>query len=386
MATSGTYYLNGPTLQTATVVYSDAALTTPAPDGWYSDGTIAREQTGFPNSVLGIVQSCPSCAVACSGTINAPSGAVGVYRIDFNTSTDVGCIIVHFETGTNPDGGRVTYDGTTFNEFTTVNDGYKASAASTSNYTFMGTTADATVCGLQAALNSGGYSAQRQYRWNGSAWVDYGTSGTNTSVTTNKLVDDSADFVTDGIQIGDVVRNTTTTTQTTVTVVSGQELTLASDIFTATPETYEIDSGVITGSGGAGALPSGDIQTSATDPGWATVYAPKLSASPSDVLAEFVGPCASTGWNVEIVCPVLLTGVPTSDAGVTCGSTFPNTFYNVKNRGGTAGEPAIHEFFVRDEYGTQRVAAGTYTINPSSGKKTIVVDANGVITSITACP
>tara|TARA_Y100000004_G_C8866674_1_gene391430 strand:+ start:62 stop:241 length:180 start_codon:yes stop_codon:yes gene_type:complete len=58
MATSGTYYLDGPTLATATAVYTDAATTTPAADGWYSDGTISREQT---SGLLGIVQTCPTC-------------------------------------------------------------------------------------------------------------------------------------------------------------------------------------------------------------------------------------------------------------------------------------------------------------------------------------
>ena len=55
---SGTYYIDGPTLATATAVYTDSATLIPAADGWYSDGTISREQT---NGELGIVQTCPTC-------------------------------------------------------------------------------------------------------------------------------------------------------------------------------------------------------------------------------------------------------------------------------------------------------------------------------------
>lgn len=58
MATSSTYYLNGLTFATSTALYLDAALTTCAPDGWYSDGTILRPMTGC---VLGAPESCPTC-------------------------------------------------------------------------------------------------------------------------------------------------------------------------------------------------------------------------------------------------------------------------------------------------------------------------------------
>jgi hypothetical protein len=58
MATLGSYYIDGPTLATATAVFTDAAMTTPAADGWYSDSTSVREQI---SGVLSIVQTCESC-------------------------------------------------------------------------------------------------------------------------------------------------------------------------------------------------------------------------------------------------------------------------------------------------------------------------------------
>jgi hypothetical protein len=66
MATSATFYLDAPSLGTATIVYSNPTLTAVASDGFYSDGTIVREQDG---GVLLPQASCPSCATTQSFTI-----------------------------------------------------------------------------------------------------------------------------------------------------------------------------------------------------------------------------------------------------------------------------------------------------------------------------
>lgn len=58
MATQSTYYLDAPSLSAATVIYDDANLTIVAADGFYSDGTISREQS---SGVLLPQVSCPSC-------------------------------------------------------------------------------------------------------------------------------------------------------------------------------------------------------------------------------------------------------------------------------------------------------------------------------------
>jgi len=58
MAVTGNYYLNGPTLGLSTAVFTDVDLTVCAPDGFYSDGTISREQV---NCVLLPQQVCSNC-------------------------------------------------------------------------------------------------------------------------------------------------------------------------------------------------------------------------------------------------------------------------------------------------------------------------------------
>ena len=58
MATSSTYYLNAPSLASATSVFTDDALLINAADGFYSDGVISRE---LFDSVLLPQVTCPIC-------------------------------------------------------------------------------------------------------------------------------------------------------------------------------------------------------------------------------------------------------------------------------------------------------------------------------------
>lgn len=306
MATLGNYFIDAPTLAGATAVFTDVDMTILAPDGFYSDGTTVREQTG---GLLGVSVVCPSCVLPCGTGVNA-SGNQGTYELSFSAGSDVGCTIIYFEPFSIPDGIRVQYDGSTYNELTSPGFGYLASS-NPNNYTFIGDTADD--CGIAAQLTGGGYSGLNQYVWNGASF--------------------------------DLVGNT----------------------------------GTVTGA-------AGDVQLTAADPLFSTLYIPKNNVTPEIMTIEIVGVCGGTGFNVEINCPVLLTGVTTSLLGGACVDELPNTYYNIPNRGGTAGEPALREFFATDAYGNTRAAAGDYVIDPPSGKKEITVDANGVITSIAACP
>lgn len=84
MPISTTYYLNAPTLATATAVFTDAALTTCAPNGYYSDGAITRQQVGC---VLQIAQNCPSCCIftfTTTALVQSSSTAACTQAIDTN--------------------------------------------------------------------------------------------------------------------------------------------------------------------------------------------------------------------------------------------------------------------------------------------------------------
>lgn len=73
--------------------------------------------------------------------------------------------------------------------------------------------------------------------------VELRASGANDSVVVDKLVDSTKDFISLGVEEGDLVTNTSTNTSSEVTAVTATELTLVDDIFTATPQNYSVYSG-----------------------------------------------------------------------------------------------------------------------------------------------
>lgn len=78
MATSSSYYLNAPSLGSATAVFTDDTLLILAADGFYSDGVISREQV---SGVLLPQQTCPSClSYNCvEGVCTDPGDGSGLY-------------------------------------------------------------------------------------------------------------------------------------------------------------------------------------------------------------------------------------------------------------------------------------------------------------------
>ena len=160
-----TYYIDGTTLSTATAVYTDAALTTCAPDGFYSDGYVSREQV---SCVLQTAQACPDCETGCGSSISA-TGGQGIYLLTLDTGTDTGAIVIGFNPRDIPDGIRATYDSVSYNELSAVNDGYHASTTS-GNFTFIGNTAND--CGISGTT----YPSLVEKEYNGSSFVATGNT------------------------------------------------------------------------------------------------------------------------------------------------------------------------------------------------------------------
>jgi hypothetical protein len=84
MAINSTFYLNAANLSLATSVYLNSILSNLAPDGFYSDGTISREQSG---GILLAATTCPAC--------------------ELQTTCFEG--IWEFEDPAHPNGGTITY-------------------------------------------------------------------------------------------------------------------------------------------------------------------------------------------------------------------------------------------------------------------------------------
>lgn len=115
MATQSTYYLNAPSLSAATAVFTDANLTTCAPDGYYRQGSVVRQLVGC---VLLPPQVCPACVDDCNtGTIEG-ANPESVFNVSLNVGSgpaDVGAIIIRFNPLSAPDGIYSQFDGVVYN-------------------------------------------------------------------------------------------------------------------------------------------------------------------------------------------------------------------------------------------------------------------------------
>ena len=113
-------YWLGVSFDSALEFYSDIALTTLAPDGWYSVGGTYREISG---GILGPPQPCPSCLVPC-GTGIVGQGGCGQYRLDMDLGNSTGAVIIVFDPFSFPDRCTWTYDGVSASEYSSAGEGY----------------------------------------------------------------------------------------------------------------------------------------------------------------------------------------------------------------------------------------------------------------------
>jgi hypothetical protein len=88
-----TYYIDASNFVNATTIYSDAALTTPAPDGVYQFDGSRRTLT---SGVLGSIFFCSSCCSGCSSSYvyNIPGTKNQYYEVCVDVGTDIGTAIV----------------------------------------------------------------------------------------------------------------------------------------------------------------------------------------------------------------------------------------------------------------------------------------------------
>lgn len=131
---------------------------------------------------------------------------------------------------------------------------------------------------------------------------------------------------------------------------------------------------------------AGEISlTSGAAPGVCVMVIPKISLTPSNIKLDIIGVCVGTGFNIEVECPVFLTGFDSSLVGVdsasACGFALDQTYYNAPVSG-TAGNPAINDWVFSDEYGSNVLPQGFYKINAT---EYIEVDVNGVVINRANC-
>jgi hypothetical protein len=158
------YYLDSTSLATATCVYIDSALISCAPDGFYSDGVITREQVGC---TLLPDENCPECGLPCDGLAEKTSASLGVYNVQSNTGISQGAILVRFYIdGTPPIGFKAIHNGQTYNKLSSSADGWHQSSNILGS-TYVGDSA------LNCGIVSGNvYTNVPTYDYNGTIFVN----------------------------------------------------------------------------------------------------------------------------------------------------------------------------------------------------------------------
>lgn len=159
MATQATYYLDAPSLGSATVVYSNSTLTTVAPNGYYSDGVIVREQV---SGVLLPQVICPSCSVSCNATISE-SGAQGIYYLSVNLGNTTGAVVVEFNPQSVPDGIVAVFNSVTYNGVSSPSFGWLQGTAGLPTYIGNSANDCGIVSGSPYTLNEFGYDGTDFY-------------------------------------------------------------------------------------------------------------------------------------------------------------------------------------------------------------------------------
>jgi hypothetical protein len=178
MPTQQTYYLNGPTLASATSVFLDNQFTLCAPDGYYFDGTTARQQVGC---ILLPAETCPLCGDPCKGDIEELNSTEGVYYLTFDAGTtvnDTGAIIIALNVDNSVYGIRVDFDGVFYNALSSPGFGYLAGTPNTV-FTYIG--GNAYDCGIE-----GSTYILDEYNYVSPAYVPIGTT-TSVTVTTPEV-------------------------------------------------------------------------------------------------------------------------------------------------------------------------------------------------------
>jgi len=172
------YYINAATFALATSIYTNQALTTFAPNGYYSDGTIVRQ---LISGILFPAEQCEGCGAPCGESISAAGGS-GVYNLSINTGDDVssvGAIIIRFNPQGVPDGIYAIYDGVNYNALSSPIFGFLQGIPGSSP-TYIGSVGSTGSCSWYPS--GGAVSNVNIFEYDGTAFVDTGID-TSVSVT-----------------------------------------------------------------------------------------------------------------------------------------------------------------------------------------------------------
>lgn len=323
MPSTNTYYLDGPSLDLSTAVYSTSALDTAAPDGLYSDGNVTVRQNG---GVIVTIYNCGECV--CKNITLASSGHVGFYNADLIAGTGVGAIILEITVPDNvaPVGFRVIEDflgsGDVYhNKIVSKTAGLTPDVATTFSYPsnsgrFVHVGHHAQVGTCDASFGASDFTNHYSiFDWDGSAFVDTGVDGSQT--------------------------------------VYDEDVFLHS-YAAGNPETY-------------------------------FMVIPKTVLTRSAITVQALASCTSNNWSIRVDCPVALTGFQISDVDAeNCDALMTGNGYNAPVNG-SSGVPGLYDFVFSDANGETPLADGQYKITTEEPASYLMTVTNGIVTAISSC-
>jgi hypothetical protein len=311
-------YWNGTSFFSATAFFSDSALTTPSPDGWYAFGGMIRQ---ILNGVLLSAVPCDSCVIPCGDPFVFGGGGTGKYIINFGMGLTSGAAVITFNTGIVettwfpvPDQCTWTYGNLTASEYSSLTGGYmKGLIGAADGVTF--NSANTKPCfknqnptgSLTVNLGSGGIQSVGQE-------FPYNISNNN--------FPNSGPIINLGSQVGPIgwtgLTNNAGAFQSTLlswncTAQSSTSCSLGTALgVPSSPYNPNLPLAPNLQSFGA---PGGTIQWNA--PGNETRNSVMVIPSPPNVASNVltvsvVGPCSNTWWGIDVKCPEPLTKIPCS--------------------------------------------------------------------------
>ena len=388
--TLGTYFFDGSSFTSATAIYLTSALTTPAPDGYYSQGGVYRLQSG---GLLGPVVSCPACTILCGDPILG-IGSSGKFTINLQLGSTPGAAILTFNTGAPlvefpvPDMCTWFYEDTggtpiAASEYSSLVGGYMEGVIGTQS----GYPATWHYCTGTGPTPTGTITTESGYTLTstGTDWIyDMGTST----------------FISSGVvTIGpyDGIVAPTTPGQSTLL---DWNCSIPGGANCCAPAS---GCGIAIPTCGPGTMiaPNLPVGPNWNEAGNETRNAVMVVPSPPGVsntilTIEVEAPCGSTWWGLDIQCPEELTAIPSSvEAGANpvCsmaittqyyhvpvdawGNTNPNSSYytgqgflpgsGVVAAGQPNGTLGWHDWIFEDKYGQTPLPAGSYLMeSPAS--------------------
>lgn len=171
------YYLNAATLSEATHVYTDAALSSPGPAGWYSANGVYRQVVGSLGEFVAGTFSCKSCSASCPRGLSTAFQGPRVYSMTVDLGSTTGATLIEFVPGATPHGIVATLNGVQYKALSSPIDGYHSSTVA--GPTYLGDDSDACSTGFLAGAP---YAAVPEYNFYDGAFYDTGD-------TTNVFVD-----------------------------------------------------------------------------------------------------------------------------------------------------------------------------------------------------